>query len=158
MKKYINKIMKLVLAIIIVNIAIVSKINALPYYDLRFEEVSTKTVKGEFEYLDGSIKLKKDTQIPIKITKSYEPQIDKELNKDEEDAISQCLGGDWRNWVVINKEEQVDIKKDKITYLQVRPIYKEIKGNLVKDYSSWDKSEEITILMPIDVEYTIKIQ
>lgn len=132
-------------------------IYAFPYYDLKFEKASESIVKGEYERLGDDIKLDEDTEMTMIIDKYYNYTLDKEINKDEEDAISQVIGSNWMEPVNINKEEDIKIDKNTITYIQVRPIYKEIKGTLVRDYQSWNKMKYITIRIPIDLEYRLKI-
>ncbi|MGL5329380.1 MAG: hypothetical protein ACRDD7_08930 [Peptostreptococcaceae bacterium] len=158
MKKYTSGlIIPITIAIVMIGF-MKFEVSALPYYDLKFEQVSSKIVKGEYENLEGIINLNKTTKVPMIISKSYEPIVSVDINKDEIDAIGQVLGSGWNECVLINKEEEIEIKKKKNTYIQVRPLYKEIKGNLLQDYTSWSKSKEITILIPIDVEYTLKVE
>lgn len=156
MKKNIKKFMTLICTMAIIIGFSVYDIHALPYYDLRFEETSSKIVKGEYEKLGEHINLDKDTEMTMNIKKSYEPMVSIELNKDEEDAISQVFGSKWREKVVINKKEDINVKGNLDTYVQVRPVYKEIKGYLVQDYNSWNKKKEVKIRIPIDVEYNLK--
>ncbi|MGL4912464.1 MAG: hypothetical protein ACRC3Y_08530 [Romboutsia sp.] len=155
MKKYLNNIIKVMLILTIIISFKGYDVYALPYYDLKFEETSRDISKGEYEILGEDVSLSKDTEMTMKIKKSYEPKVSIELNKEEEDAISQVLGKEWKDIVTINKED-IKIKRKKETYIKVRPVYKEVKGYLVQDYHSWNKKKEITILLPIDVEYTLK--
>ena len=156
MKKYLNKVIKLTLMLAIIIGFRAQESYAIPYYDLKFEEISRDISKGEYEKLGEDVSLNKNTEMTMKIKKSYEPKVSIELNKDEEDAISQVLGKGWKDTVTINKEEDIKIKRKKDTYIRVRPVYKEIKGFLVQDYHSWNKKKAITILIPIDLEYTLK--
>lgn len=133
-----------------------TKVDAVPYYDIRFEKISERQVKGEYEILGEKINLKEDAYITMLIQKSYNTNVNISMTKDEEDAISQIYGSKWNQATEISKEEGIDIKGNVDNYVQVRPVYKEIKGYLVKDYNSWNKKKEITILIPIDVEYNIK--
>lgn len=155
MKKYLTKIIPLIITLIFVSGCIYSKVDALPYYDLKFEEISRNIVNGEFEKIGDDLSLQKGSKMTMDIKKSYNPIVNIDLNKDEEDAISQVLGSKWKEAVQIDKKEEIKIRKKKNTYLQVRPVYKEIKGILVQDYQSWNKKKELTILIPIDVEYKV---
>ncbi|HSQ88411.1 hypothetical protein [Romboutsia sp.] len=156
MKEYLKKFMTLICTMIIIIGFSIHEIHALPYYDLKFEETSSKIVKGEYEKLGENISLDKDTKMTINIKKSYEPKVSIELNKDEEDAISQVYGSGWRKQVVINKKEDINVKGNLGVYVQLRPVYKEINGYLLQDYNSWNKKKKVKILIPIDAEYNLK--
>ena len=143
--------------ILILSIGLYGEIiNALPYYDLKFEKISEDLVRGEYEKLGEEIKLQEDTEITMLIKKSYNIDINATLTKDEEDAIGQIFGTTWNQKIEITKEEDIKIQGNANTYIEVRPVYKEIKGYLVQDYNSWSKKKEIIIKIPIDVEYKIK--
>ena len=156
MKEYLKKFMALICTMMIIIGFSIHEIHALPYYDLKFEETSSKIVKGEYEKLGENISLDKDTKMTINIKKSYEPKVSIELNKDEEDAISQVYGSGWRKQVVINKKEDINVKGNLGVYVQLRPVYKEINGYLLQDYNSWNKKKKVKILIPIDAEYNLK--
>lgn len=155
MKKILTKAITLAIAVVCMSGCFILKANALPYYDLKFEENSRNIVTGEFEKIGDDLSLQKESKITMNIKKSYKPKTSVELNKDELDAISQVLGSKWQDVVLINKKEDVKIKKKKNTYLYIRPVYKEVKGILVQDYQSWSQKKEITVLIPIDIEYKI---
>lgn len=130
--------------------------SALDYYDLKFEKKSENIVKGEFEKIGDDILLTDDTEMTIILNKKYKPIINITLNKDEEDAISYSLGTKWNEEIKINKEEDINLNGSNDTYIMVRPVYKEITGILVKDYISWESKKEISIKIPVDMEYTFK--
>lgn len=130
--------------------------SALDYYDLKFEKKSENIVKGEFEKIGDEILLTDDTEMTIILNKKYKPIINITLNKDEEDAISYSLGTKWNEEIKINKEEDINLNESNDTYIMVRPVYKEITGILVKDYISWESKKEISIKIPVDMEYTFK--
>lgn len=155
MKKYVSKIIKVILILTVIISFRIYEVYAIPYYDLKFEEISRNVFKGEYEMLDEDLNLEINTEITMKINKLYDPKVSIELNKDEEDAISQVLGKEWKKSVLINKED-IKMKRKKDTYIKLRPIYTQIKGNLVQDYNSWNKKKEITILLPVDLEYELK--
>lgn len=129
---------------------------ALPYYDLKFKKVSENIVKGEFEKIGDDIVITEDTDITMILDKKYRPVIDISINKDEEDAISYLLGPKWNEEIKISKKEEISINNNENTYVMVRPVYKEIKGELIKDYKSWANKKEVTIKVPVDMEYTFK--
>ncbi len=128
-------------------------INALPYYDLRFEKISEDLTKGEYEVLGDEIKLQEDSEITMLIKKSYNIDVNSSLTKDEEDAIGQIFGTKWNQKIDISKEEDIKIQGNVSTYIEVRPIYKEIRGYLIQDYNSWSKKKEVIIKIPVDIEY-----
>lgn len=130
--------------------------SALDYYDLKFEKKSETIVKGEFEKMGDDILLTDDTEMTLILNKKYKPVIDITLNKDEEDAISYSLGSKWNEEIKINKEEDINLNGNNDTYVMVRPVYKEITGTLVKNYISWESKKEISIKIPVDMEYTFK--
>ncbi|MFR9070993.1 MAG: hypothetical protein ACLVIU_11585, partial [Paraclostridium sp.] len=39
---------------------------------------------------------------------------------------------------------------------KVRPVYKKIKGNIIKDYKIWNQRKQIIIQVPIDIEFIEK--
>ncbi|WP_270941277.1 hypothetical protein [Romboutsia lituseburensis] len=155
MKKILTKAITLTIAVVCMSGCFILKANALPYYDLKFEENSRNIVTGKFEKIGDDLSLQKESKMTMNIKKSYKPKTSVELNKDELDAISQVLGSKWQDVVLIDKKEDVKIKKKKNTYLYIRPVYKEVKGILVQDYQSWSQKKEITILIPIDIEYKV---
>lgn len=128
-------------------------ISALNYYDLRFEKISEGFTKGKYEVFGNEIKLQEDTEITMLIKKSYAIDVNSELTKDEEDAISYVFGTKWNQKIEITKEEDIKIQGNTNTYIQVRPIYKEIRGYLIQDYHSWSKKKEVIIKIPVDIEY-----
>lgn len=155
MKKILTKVITLAIAVVCMSGCFILKANALPYYDLKFEENSRNIVTGEFEKIGDNLSLQKESKMTMNIKKSYNPKTSIELNKDELDAISQVLGSKWQDAVSMDKKEDIKINKKKNTYLYIRPVYKEVKGILVQDYQSWSQKKEITILIPIDIEYKI---
>lgn len=155
MKKILTKAITLTIAVVCMSGCFILKANALPYYDLKFEENSRNIVTGKFEKIGDDLSLQKESKMTMNIKKSYKPKTSVELNKDELDAISQVLGSKWQDVVLIDKKEDVKIKKKKNTYLYIRPVYKEVKGILVQDYQSWSQKKEINILIPIDIEYKV---
>ena len=58
-------------------------INALPYYDLRFEKISEDLTKGEYEVIGEEIKLQEDTGITTVIKKSYNIDVNASIIKEE---------------------------------------------------------------------------
>jgi len=128
-------------------------INALPYYDLRFEKISEDLIKGEYEVIGDEIKLQEDTEITTVIKKAYNIDVNASLSKEEEDAISQIFGTKWNQEIEISKEEDIKVEGNVDTYIEVRPIYKEIRGYLIQDYNSWSKKKEVIIKIPVDIEY-----
>ncbi|MGL5316423.1 MAG: hypothetical protein ACRC92_24415 [Peptostreptococcaceae bacterium] len=154
-------ILKIVLSVFIF-ISIISlncnDVSALPYYDLRFEKISEDLVRGEYERIGEEIKLQEDTDITMLIKKIYNIDVNASLSKDEEDAIGQVFGTKWNQKIEITKEEDIKIKGNISTYVEVRPVYKEIRGYIVQDFNSWSKKKEIRIKIPIDVEYNINTQ
>ncbi|MCR8746672.1 hypothetical protein [Romboutsia lituseburensis] len=155
MKKILTKVITIAIAVVCMSGCFILKASALPYYDLKFEEHSRNIVTGEFEKIGENLSLKKESKLTMNIKKSYNPRTSIELNKDELDAISQVLGSKWQDALMIDKKEDIKINKKKDTYLHIRPVYKEVKGTLVQDYQSWSQKKEVTILIPIDVEYKI---
>lgn len=156
-----KKFLKFILSVcVLVTIFSLYKnnINALSYYDLKFEKISESLVKGEYEKLGDEIKLHEDTDITMVIKKSYNIDVNASLTKDEEDAVAQIFGTKWNQKIEISKQEDIKIKGDVSTYIEVRPVYKEIRGYLVQDYNSWSKKKEIIIRIPVDVEYQINTQ
>lgn len=155
MKKILTKVITFAIVVVCMSGCFMLKANALPYYDLKFEENSRNIVTGEFEKIGDDLSLQKESKMTMNIKKSYNPKTSIELNKDELDAISQVLGSKWQDAVLIDKKEDIKIKRKKNTYLYIRPVYKEVKGILMQDYQSWSQKKEVTILIPIDIEYKI---
>ncbi|MGL5346536.1 MAG: hypothetical protein ACRDA3_04240 [Peptostreptococcaceae bacterium] len=156
MKKNINKIILFISVLLSFLILTSFFINALPYYDLKFEKISEDLVRGNYEKVGESINLKEDTEITMLIKKAYDIDINATLTKEEEDAISQVFGAKLNQKIEITKEEDIKIEGNVNTYIEIRPVYKEIRGYLVQDYNSWNKKKEVTIKIPIDVEHVVK--
>lgn len=150
------KNMYILLLALFISLSSVCLVEALPYYDLKFEKISENIVKGEFEKSDENIIITENKEMTLLLDKKYKAIVDIDINKDEEDAISYTLGSNWNEEIRINKEEEVRINTKNESYIMVRPVYKEIKGEIIKDYKSWENKKEITIKIPVDMEYTVK--
>ncbi|MEG2984587.1 MAG: hypothetical protein RR835_07795, partial [Peptostreptococcaceae bacterium] len=105
------------------------------YYDLYFEKTSDTIVKGELESLQNGI--------------TYKTIYNLNLSKDEIDAINHCVEINFREYKKINEEK---INEN----VRIRPVYRKIEGNIVKDYKSWNQKKKIIIKVPIDIDYIIK--
>lgn len=109
---------------------------AINYYDLYFEKYNEDIVTGEYKDLDTH--------------KSYYPTIvNKYISKDEEDAISHVIGNEWKKDKFIKHEQEI-YNQD---YDEQCVIYKRISGKIIKKYPNWEKYEDITIKIPISIEY-----
>lgn len=150
------KYLYILLLTLCISLSSVYLVHALPYYDLKFEKISENIVKGEFEKIGDDIIVTENKERTLILDKKYKPIIDIDINKDEEDAISYSLGAKWNEEIRISKEEEVRINTSNDSYIMVRPVYKEIKGAIIKDYKSWENKKEITIKIPVDIEYTVK--
>lgn len=150
------KYLYILLLTLCISLSSVCLVEALPYYDLKFEKISENIVKGEFQKTGDDIIVTENKEVTLILDKRYKPIIDIDINKDEEDAISYILGAKWNDEARISKEEEVKFNNNNDSYIMVRPVYKEIKGVIIKDYKSWENKKEITIKIPVDMEYTVK--
>ncbi|MGL4911213.1 MAG: hypothetical protein ACRC3Y_02150 [Romboutsia sp.] len=146
----------IILLVLCITFSNVYLVEALPYYDLKFEMMSENIVKGEFEKIGDDIIVTENKEMTLILDRAYKPIIDIDINKDEEDAIGYSLGAKWNEEAIISKEEEVRLNTNNDSYIMVRPVYKEIKGVIIKDYKSWENKKEITIKIPVDMEYTVK--
>lgn len=142
--KYYKKLVKITMTLVII-LLFSNYSYAMPYYDLRFEEIETKVIKGEYENLIEVMNLDYDSNKLTLMNKTYKTKTTKTLTKDEEDAITQVLNQNWRKEVIFKGTK----------YVKLRPVYKEVKGYLVKDYDSFERKEELKILIPLELEYSL---
>ncbi|GAA0090083.1 hypothetical protein UT300009_01090 [Paraclostridium bifermentans] len=112
-------------------------VKALNYYDLYFEKTDDKIIKGSYVELNTNL--------------NYETVYNVNLNKDEQDAINYVIKTNTSKGININKKDIEN--KYKEGYVKVRPVYREIKGDIIKDYKTWNDKKEIVIKMPIDIEF-----
>lgn len=129
------KFIKICLISLIIFFISSVNINSFNYYDLYFEKTSDTIVKGELEYLQNGI--------------TYKTIYNLNLSKDEIDAINHCVEINFREYKKINEEK---INEN----VRIRPVYRKIEGNIVKDYKSWNQKKKIIIKVPIDIDYIIK--
>ena len=115
-------------------------ISSLNYYDLYFEKTSDTIIRGSYESLHNNIK--------------YEIDYNLDLSKDELDSINHAIKLNLNSYKKISKENINNNAENK--KVKVRPVYREIRGNIVKDYKSWNEKKEIIIKIPIDIEYVEK--
>lgn len=128
----------MVIAFTIFSITLISFINksySINYYDLKFIKTNEIIVVGRYEDINYN-------------KKYYNALTSTSINKDEEDAISYAIGSEWKNIKPINKQSE-----NNRIYSKQRIIYKQIQGKLVKSYENWSKEKEITIKIPIEIEY-----
>jgi hypothetical protein len=112
-------------------------IGSLNYYDLYFEKTSDTITRGSYERLHNDVK--------------YEIDYNLDLSKDELDSINHAIKLNLDSYKKISKENINNNVENK--NIKVRPVYREIRGNVVKDYKSWNKKKEIIIKIPIDIEF-----
>ncbi|MEG2786183.1 MAG: hypothetical protein RR942_00075 [Romboutsia sp.] len=129
------KFIKICLISLIIFFISSVNINSFNYYDLYFEKTSDTIVKGELESLQNGI--------------TYKTIYNLNLSKDEIDAINHCVEINFREYKKINEEK---INEN----VRIRPVYRKIEGNIVKDYKSWNQKKKIIIKVPIDIDYIIK--
>ncbi|MGL5754868.1 MAG: hypothetical protein ACRCYC_06040 [Paraclostridium sp.] len=129
------KFIKICLISLIIFFISSVNINSFNYYDLYFEKTSDTIVKGELESLQNGI--------------TYKTIYNLNLSKDEIDAINHCVKINFREYKKINEEK---INEN----VRIRPVYRKIEGNIVKDYKSWNQKKKIIIKVPIDIDYIIK--
>lgn len=132
-----RKIIK-IFALVITTMSIFTvSVKSLNYYDLYFEKTSENIIKGSYEELNKNL--------------SYKTIYNVNLNKDEQDTINHAIKTSIFKDININKK---DIEgKFNNEYVKVRPVYREIKGEIIKDYKTWNNKKEIVIKIPIDVEF-----
>lgn len=132
-----RKIIKIFALVITIMSIFTVSVKSLNYYDLYFEKTSDNIIKGSYEELNENL--------------SYKTIYNACLNKDEQDAINHAIKTNIFKGININKK---DIEgKFNNEYVKVRPVYREIKGEIIKDYKTWNDKKEIVIKMPINVEF-----
>lgn len=132
-----RKIIKIFALVITIMSIFTVSVKSFNYYDLYFEKTSDNIIKGSYEELNKNL--------------SYKTIYNACLNKDEQDAINHAIKTNIFKGININKK---DIEgKFKNEYVKVRPVYREIKGEIIKDYKTWNDKKEIVIKMPINVEF-----
>ncbi|MDU1538429.1 MAG: hypothetical protein E6902_02305 [Paeniclostridium sordellii] len=128
------KFIKIFIVSMVIIVIFSININSLDYYDLYFEKISENIVKGNYETLHDNIKYKTNYNLV--------------LSKDEIDLINYNVKINLNVYKKVSKEDVLNKSKTK-----VRPVYKKIKGNIVKDYKIWNQKKQIIIQVPIDIEF-----
>lgn len=128
------KFIKIFIVSMVIIVIFSININSLDYYDLYFEKISENIVKGNYETLHDNIKYKTNYNLV--------------LSKDEIDLINYNVKINLNGYKKVSKEDVLNKSKTK-----VRPVYKKIKGNIVKDYKIWNQKKQIIIQVPIDIEF-----
>ncbi|MDU3801803.1 hypothetical protein [Paraclostridium bifermentans] len=132
-----RKIIKIFALAITIVYLFTGSAKALNYYDLYFQKTDDKIIKGSYEELNTNL--------------NYETIYNVNLNKDEQDAINYEIKTNIFKGININNKD-IESKYNE-GYVKVRPIYREIKGDIIKDYKTWNDKKEIVIKMPIDIEF-----
>lgn len=128
------KFIKIFIVSMVIIVIFSININSLDYYDLYFEKISENIVKGNYETLHDNIKYKTNYNLV--------------LSKDEIDLINYNVKINLNEHKKVSEEDALNKSKTK-----VRPVYKKIKGNIVKDYKIWNQKKQIIIQVPIDIEF-----
>lgn len=128
------KFIKIFIVSMVIIVIFSININSLDYYDLYFEKISENIVKGNYETLHDNIKYKTNYNLV--------------LSKDEIDLINYNVKINLNGYKKVSEEDALNKSKTK-----VRPVYKKIKGNIVKDYKIWNQKKQIIIQVPIDIEF-----
>ena len=128
------KFIKIFIVSMVIIVIFSININSLDYYDLYFEKISENIVKGNYETLHDNIKYKTNYNLV--------------LSKDEIDLINYNVKINLNGYKKVSKEDVLNKSKTK-----VRPVYKKIKGNIIKDYKIWNQRKQIIIQVPIDIEF-----
>ncbi|GAA0712686.1 hypothetical protein GCM10008904_26100 [Paraclostridium ghonii] len=132
-----RKIIKIFALVITIVSVFTLSVKSLNYYDLYFEKTNDNIIKGSYEELNKNL--------------SYETIYNVDLNKDEQDAINYAIKTNIFKGININKKDIQD--KFNNECVKVRPVYREIKGEIIKDYKTWNDKKEIIIKIPINVEF-----
>lgn len=117
------KFIKIFIVSIVIIVIFSININSLDYYDLYFEKTSENIVKWNYETLHDNIKYKTNYNLV--------------LSKDEIDLINYNVKINLNGYKKVSKEDVLNKSKTK-----VRPVYKKIKGNIVKDYKIWNQKNK----------------
>lgn len=128
------KFIKIFIVSMVIIVIFSININSLDYYDLYFEKISENIVKGNYETLHDNIKYKTNYNLV--------------LSKDEIDLINYNVKINLNEHKKVSEEDALNKSKTK-----VRPVYKKIKGNIIKDYKIWNQRKQIIIQVPIDIEF-----
>ena len=128
------KFIKIFIVSIVIIVIFSININSLDYYDLYFEKISENIVKGNYETLHDNIKYKTNYNLV--------------LSKDEIDLINYNVKINLNGYKKVSEEDALNKSNTK-----VRPVYKKIKGNIIKDYKIWNQRKQIIIQVPIDIEF-----
>ncbi len=128
------KFIKIFIVSMVIIVIFSININSLDYYDLYFEKISENIVKGNYETLHDNIKYKTNYNLV--------------LSKDEIDLINYNVKINLNGYKKVSEEDALNKSKTK-----VRPVYKKIKGNIIKDYKIWNQKKQIIIQVPIDIEF-----
>lgn len=128
------KFIKIFIVSMVIIVIFSININSLDYYDLYFEKISENIVKGNYDTLHDNIKYKTNYNLV--------------LSKDEIDLINYNVKINLNGYKKVSEEDALNKSKTK-----VRPVYKKIKGNIVKDYKIWNQKKQIIIQVPIDIEF-----
>ncbi|MBC6002846.1 hypothetical protein ACQQ2T_05910 [Paraclostridium tenue] len=128
------KFIKIFIVSMVIIVIFSININSLDYYDLYFEKISENIVKGNYETLHDNIKYKTNYNLV--------------LSKDEIDLINYNVKINLNGYKKVSEEDALNKSKTK-----VRPVYKKIKGNIIKDYKIWNQRKQIIIQVPIDIEF-----
>lgn len=128
------KFIKIFIVSMVIIVIFSININSLDYYDLYFEKISENIVKGNYETLHDNIKYKTNYNLV--------------LSKDEIVLINYNVKINLNGYKKVSEEDALNKSKTK-----VRPVYKKIKGNIVKDYKIWNQKKQIIIQVPIDIEF-----
>lgn len=127
------KILKVCIIILLVIVVHTNIVKTYNYYDLFFEKTSESVIK------EKSIDINTEDKIKIMYNQN--------LSKDEMDTINYHIKDYLSLNKILNKNlKQYDNKEEVII------TYVNIKGILIKDYKSWCKSENVNILIPINIE------
>ncbi|SCI90061.1 Uncharacterised protein [uncultured Clostridium sp.] len=128
------KFIKIFIVSMVIIVIFSININSLDYYDLYFVKISENIVKGNYETLHDNIKYKTNYNLV--------------LSKDEIDLINYNVKINLNGYKKVSEEDALNKSKTK-----VRPVYKKIKGNIIKDYKIWNQKKQIIIQVPIDIEF-----
>lgn len=128
------KFIKIFIVSMVIIVIFSININSLDYYDLYFEKISENIVKGNYETLHDNIKYKTNYNLV--------------LSKDEIDLINYNVKINLNGYKKVSEKDALNKSKTK-----VRPVYKKIKGNIIKDYKIWNQRKQIIIQVPIDIEF-----